>query len=57
MREDTAHSNAMQMVEIENLYARRRGMLTSIFLEKNYGKLSPLQVINRFKYVKMEIHH
>ena len=31
MKEDTVDSNAMYMVEIENLYASRNDMLKSIF--------------------------
>ena len=31
MKEDTVNSNAMYMVEIENLYASRNDMLISIF--------------------------
>ena len=31
MKDDTVNSNAMYMVEIENLYASRNDMLISIF--------------------------
>ena len=31
MKKDTVNSNAMYMVEIENLYASRNDMLKSIF--------------------------
>ena len=31
MKEDTVNSNAMYMVEIENLYVSRNDMLISIF--------------------------
>ena len=31
MKEDTVNSNAMYMVEIENLYVRRNDMLIRIF--------------------------
>ena len=31
MKEDTINSNAMYMIEIENMYASRNDMLISIF--------------------------
>ena len=57
MKEDTVNSNAMYMVEIENLYVSRNDMLKgycNIYFTTNYLQL---QIINRFKYGKMEIHH
>ena len=42
MEEDTVNSNAMYMVEIENLYARRNNMLISIFQNLFYYKLSTI---------------
>ena len=40
MKEDTVNSNAMYMVDIENLYASRHDMLMSIFQNLFYYKLS-----------------
>ena len=42
MKEDTVNSNAIYMVEIENLYSRRNDMLISIFYNLFYYKLSPI---------------
>ena len=42
MKEDTINSNAMYMVEIENLHASRNDMLISIFQNLFYYKLSPI---------------
>ena len=53
MNEDTVNSNAMNMVEIENLYASRNDILNFILL----------QIISSYKLLidsnmeKMEIHH
>ena len=57
MKEDTVNSNAMYMVEIENLYASRNDMLISIFLNLFYCNLSPITKHIRFKYGRMESHH
>ena len=57
LKEDTVNSNAMYMVEIENVYASRNDCLKAyfkIYFTQNYLQL---QIINRFKYGKMEIHH
>ena len=43
MKEDTANPNAMYMVEIENLYASRNYMLTSIFQILFYYKIYPIK--------------
>ena len=42
IKEDTVNSNAMYMVEIENLYDSRNDMLISIFQNLFYYKLSPI---------------
>ena len=42
MKEDTDNSNAMYMVDIENLYAIRNDILMSIFQNLFYYKLSPV---------------
>ena len=57
MKEDTVNSNAMYFVDIENLYASRNDMLMSIFYSFFFTNYLQLQIINRFKYGKMEIHH
>ena len=54
LKEDTVNSNAMYMVEIENVYANRNDCLKAyfkIYFTQNYLQL---QIINRFKYGKME---
>ena len=57
MKEDPVNSNAMYMVEIENLLSVEMICLKAyfkIYFTTNYPQL---QIINIFKYGKMEIHH
>ena len=58
MKEDTVNSNAMYVVEIENLYVIRNDLLIKayfkIYFITNYLQL---QIINRFKFRKMDIHY
>ena len=56
MKEDTVNSNAIYTVEIENLYASRNDTLICIYLKILTTNYIQLQIINRFKYGKMEIH-
>ena len=54
MKEDTVNSNAIYMVEIESCMPVEMICLKHIFFNTNYLQL---QIINRFKYGKIEIHH
>ena len=58
MKEDTVNSNAMYMVEIKKICMPVEMICLyvyfKIYLTTNYLQL---QLINRFKYGKIEIHH